>query len=59
MFPYGDQGAFGDMAEAAMDNMEAAALEGAIGPNPISSMLRMGAAVEEVEAVVDLFEGDL
>lgn len=59
MYPFGnDQGAIGDMGEAMMENAEADMLDATIGPNPMSAMLRAEAAVEEVEAVVDMIEGD-
>lgn len=53
-----DEGAGGHFVEAAVENAEANMLEAAIGPNIMSDVLRVEAAVDEVEAVVDMFEGD-
>lgn len=51
--------AFGEFEEAAVENMEASMLEGVLGRNnPVSQVLRMEAAVNEVEAVVDMIDGD-
>lgn len=57
---YGDgDGAMENLGEAAMENMEATMLDGVLGRgNPVSGMLRMEAAVNEVEAVIEAVKGD-